>query len=184
MGLLFPCPTDSANAAGDTGADCIANGNPDSPVATASPTPATAPSISTNTAPRRVIHVKTPFYQAKLDSQGAEAISWIITKNKDSGSEIYSVAGNKKNPVSLELVSQEGLKRQPREAPFQLPTGDAAIDQLLATSNYEVEGIEPASGDSEVSLAAGEKKRISFRLNESTTGLEVVKTLTYRCVWL
>ena len=39
------------------------------------------------------ISIKTPLYEVKIDSLGAEAVSWIIKKNKDSGQEIYSVAG-------------------------------------------------------------------------------------------
>ena len=88
----------------------------------------------------RNLRIKTPLYEAKLDSRGAEAISWIIKKNKDSGQEIYSVAGDKNNKVPLELVSQEGLKRQPREAPLQLATGDASVDRLLASTNYAGRG--------------------------------------------
>ena len=125
-------------------------------------------------APRRNIVIKTPLYDAKFDSQGAEAISWIIKKNKDTGREIYSVAGTKKNPVPLELISPEGLKRQPRQAPLQLITGDAAVDQLLMSSTYTVEGVDGA-GDSELTVA--DPKTITFRFNDPGTGLEVAKTL-------
>ena len=86
------------------------------PTAAVTPVPVGSPSEVVNTTPHRVISIKTPLYEAKLDSLGAEAISWIIKKNKDTGQDIYSVAGDKKNHVPLELVSQEGLKRQPREA--------------------------------------------------------------------
>jgi YidC/Oxa1 family membrane protein insertase len=112
-----------------------------------------------------------------LDSRGAEAISWIIKKNKDSGREIYSVAGTKSARVPLELVSPVGLKREPREAPLQLITGDAAIDGLLASANYVIEGVEPGTGDVELSLGADEKKRITFLLRDSATGLDVGKTV-------
>ena len=140
------------------------------------PLPAGSPGESVNAAPHRVVVIKTPLYEAKLDSLGAEAISWIIKKNKDSGQDIYSVAGDKKTHVPLELVSQEGLKRQPREAPLQLATGDAAVDHLLTSTNYLIDGVDGATGDSEVSLGAGEK-RITFLLKDKATGLEVVKTL-------
>src|SRR5688500_10254721 len=94
----------------------------------AAPTPAppVAHAPSLNNAPRRTVSIKTPLYDVKLDRQGAEAVSWIIKKNKDSGSGIYSVAGNKNQTVPLELISPEGLKREPREVPLQLITGDAA----------------------------------------------------------
>ena len=145
--------------------------------AAATPLPSGSPSEPANAAPHRVVSIKTPLYEAKLDSLGAEAISWIIKRNKDSGQEIYSVAGDKKSKVPLELVSQEGLKRQPREASLQLATGDAAVDSLLTKTNYAIDGVEGGTGDSQLVLAAGEKKRITFLLNNKATGLSVVKTL-------
>jgi YidC/Oxa1 family membrane protein insertase len=131
-----------------------------------------------NTAPHRTVSIKTPLYEAKIDSRGAEAISWIIKKNKDSGQEIYSVAGPKSARVPLELVSPVGLKKEPREAPLQLATGDAAVDGLLASSNYTIEGVDGA-GDVELNLAADEKKRLTFTLRDSGTGLDVVKTIVF-----
>jgi len=124
-----------------------------------------------------VVLIRTPLYEAKLDSKGAEAISWIIKKNKDSNREIYSVAGDKRNHVPLELVSQEALKREPREAPLQLAIGDAAVDGVLTSTNYAIEGIDSGTGDSELTLQAGEKKRITFLLKDQVTGLDVAKTM-------
>lgn len=144
--------------------------------AVARPSPV-AQSAPINTVPRRVVSIKTPLYEVKLDSQGAEAISWIIKKNKDSGSEIYSVGGNKNQPVPLELIPPQGLKREPREVPLQLLTGDAAVDRLLASNSYSIEGLDSATGDAEVNLGATENKRITFRFNEPTTGLDVSKTM-------
>jgi len=148
-----------------------------SPVAASTPLPAGSPVETANAAPRRILSIKTPLYEAKLDSRGAEAISWIITKNKDSGQDIYSVAGAKKSRVPLELVSQEGLKREPRQAPLQLATGDATVDSLLTSTNYVIDGADTGTGDSQLTLAAGEKKRITFLLNDKATRLDVVKTL-------
>jgi YidC/Oxa1 family membrane protein insertase len=149
------------------------------PSATPAPTVSTPP---TNTAPHSVVTIKTPLYEAKLDNQGAEAISWIITKNKDSEQDegkIYSVAGDKNNRVPLELISQEGLKRSPRDAPLQLTIGDPAIDSLLRSSNYTVEGLASSGENTEVTLGPGEKKKITFQLKDSATGLEVIKTLEF-----
>jgi YidC/Oxa1 family membrane protein insertase len=144
-------------------------------------TPAASPSAPAtpvaNAAPRRNIVIRTPLYDAKLDSQGAEAISWIIKKNKDTGGDIHSVAGTKQNPVALELISPEGLKRQPRQAPLQLVTGDAAVDQLLMSSTYTVEGADSGTTDAEVTLAANETKRITFRFNDPGPGVDVAKTI-------
>ena len=150
---------------------------PSEPVAASTPVPAASPGESANAAPHRTVLIKTPLYDAKLDSRGAEAISWIIKKNKDSQEEIYSVGGAKKTHLPLELVSQEGLKRQPREAPLQLATGDGAVDSLLTSTNYSIAGVESGTGDAELTLGAGEKKRITFLLKDSATGLDVAKTL-------
>lgn len=155
-----------------------------SPSVTGNSSPAAVPAGSpepVNLNPHRTLRIKGPLYEAKLDSRGAEAVSWIITKNKDSKKqpEIYSVAGNRNAKIPLELISQEGLKRQPREAPLQLATGDGAVDSLLASMDYSIEGVDAATGDPEVVLGAGEKKRITFRLTDKGTGLEVVKTLGF-----
>ena len=150
-----------------------------SPTVVAAPLPVGSPSESVNSTPHRIISIKTPLYEAKLDSLGAAAISWIIKKNKDSGQDIYSVGGDRKNHVPLELVSQEGLKRQPREAPLQLSLHDPSVDTVLTTTNYVVDGVDSAAGDSEVTLGAGQQKRITFSLNDSGTGLEVVKTIVF-----
>ncbi len=144
---------------------------------TPTPLPAVLPNVAANTTPHRIITIKTPLYEAKLDSLGAEAISWIIKKNKDSEQSIYSVAGDKKTHIPLELVSQEGLKRQPREAPLQLSIRDASVDALLSSTNYVIEGLGGQTGDSEVTLSPGEKRRITFLLTDRASGLDVVKTV-------
>ncbi len=151
------------------------------PVVSSTPQPAGSPAgdATATAAPRRIISIKTPLYDAKFDSLGAEPISWIIKKNKDTQSEIFSVADAKKAKVPLELISPEGLKRQPRQVPLQIATGDAAVDSLLTSANYTVEGADGGTGDTELSLAAGERKRITFLLKDPATGLDVVKTLVF-----
>ncbi len=98
----------------------------------------------------------------KFDTRGAEPISWVIKKNKITNSEIFSVAGRKRDRVALELISPEGLLRQPRLVPFQLQTGDAALDATLVSSTYKVEGVQQESGDVEVTLGEHEKKELTF----------------------
>ena len=71
---------------------------------TTTPAPAPAPVQSVNAAPQRTITIKTPLYDAKFDTLGAEPISWILKKNKNSGAEIWSVAGHKKDRIPLELT--------------------------------------------------------------------------------
>src|SRR5215216_3693749 len=90
------------------------------PGATPSPTASSAPTQSSNpaqptaqaaqatvasvsTAPQRTITIRTPLYDAKFDTLGAEPVSWIIKKNKNSQAEIYSVAGRKQEKIPLEL---------------------------------------------------------------------------------
>ena len=153
---------------------------PFSPVT--SGTPSASPSPGGDAAmnqqePRRTLTVKTPLYEAKLDSLGAEIVSWIIKKNKDSGREIHSVSSTKNNPVPLELVSSEGLKRG-REVPLQVLTGDSALDGTLTGSDYAIEGLDSSSGDAELNLVGSEKKTISFVLRNGGSGLVVSKKLT------
>jgi YidC/Oxa1 family membrane protein insertase len=152
---------------------------PNAPGTAPSPVPAGSPGVAANTAPHRTVLIRTPLYEAKIDSRGAEAISWIIKKNKDSGKEIFSVAGPKSARMPLELVSPVGLKREPREAPLQLATGDAAVDSLLSSSNYLIEGVDPGTGDIELTLGPDEKKRVTFILREANTGLDVTKTIVF-----
>jgi YidC/Oxa1 family membrane protein insertase len=116
------------------------------------PTPAPQPVSNVSAAPQRMITVRTPLYDAKFDTLGAEPVSWIIKVNKYSKGqyEVYSVAGHKSDKKPLELISPEGLKRQPRMVPFQLQTGDTALDAALSSSTYRVEGVDQPNGDIDV----------------------------------
>jgi YidC/Oxa1 family membrane protein insertase len=140
-----------------------------SPSATSTTTPAAATSPQATTAQlasapnvsaaaKRIITIKTPLYEAKFDTLGAEPISWVIKKNKITNSEIFSVSGRKRDRVPLDLISPEGLQRQPRAVPFQLQTGDAALDAALATSTYKVEGVQQETGDVAIDLTKGQKE--------------------------
>jgi hypothetical protein len=101
--------------------------------------------VAQNTAPQRIVTIKTPLYEAKFDTRGAEPISWIIRSNKNGGAEIFSVAGKKSDRIPLELISPEGLKRQPREVPLQIQTGDPSLDGTLVAATYRLEGLESNS---------------------------------------
>src|SRR6185436_4215233 len=124
------------------------------------------------------ITIKTPLYEAKFDTLGAEPISWVIKKNKITNSEIFSVSGRKSDRHPLELISPEGLNRQPRVVPFQLHTGDAALDAALASSTYKVEGVQQETGDVEVQLGQGEKKEITF-VFEDANRVQVRKKIVF-----
>src|SRR5688572_11797028 len=158
-----------------------------SPAASPNPTSTPAPVAANSSAgagpmaqlPHRTLQVRTPLYEAKLDSLGAEVTSWIIKKNKDSGRDIYSVAGSKNKQVPLELISPEGSKRQPRELPLQVVTGDSSLDSLLTNTNYQIEGVDTPNGDVEVVLNGNDQRTITFLLRDSATGLEVSKRITF-----
>lgn len=139
-----------------------------------------APSVSITQAPQRTITIESPLYKATFDTRGAEPISWILKRNKSSKSdgEIYSVAGKKSDKIPLELISPEGLKREPRVVPLQLQTGDAALDGVLATSTYQVEGEVAPEGNVHLNLSSGEKKQLTFVL-EDGNGLQVRKTVVF-----
>src|SRR2546423_1701760 len=146
-----------------------------------SATPAAPSTVSTpnlNAGPQRTVTIKTPLYDAKFDTLGAEPVSWIIKLNKNSKSDIYSVAGSKKDRKPLELISPEGLKRQPRMVPFQLQTGDSAFDTALNSATYRVEGVDSSSGDVDVNLAPHEKKELTFVL-EDANGVQVRKKIVF-----
>src|SRR5262245_34291554 len=108
-----PSPAASASAT----QTAISNNQP-APAA-----PAATPNVSA--APQRMIPARTPLYDAKFDTLGAEPVSWILKVNNNNNTPIYSVGANKSLKQPLELISAEGLKRQPRMVPFQLQTGDA-----------------------------------------------------------
>src|SRR5207244_740188 len=97
-----PQPNVNANA------NANANTQPSttsSPQPTSQPTtrakPAQAVQASAPTAepnPQRKLRIVTPLYEATLDTHGAVATSWIITRNKNTGREIYAANSTRSNP--------------------------------------------------------------------------------------
>jgi YidC/Oxa1 family membrane protein insertase len=153
--------------------------SPSSAQGSQTPSATSTPITTQNNAPERTITIRTPLYVVKFDSRGAEPISWIINKNKNSNAEIFSVAGRKSDRVPLELISPEGLKRQPRQVPLQLQTGDTVLDGALAQATYRVEGADSnPNTDLDLTLAPGEKKQLTFALDDPS-GLHVIKSLTF-----
>src|SRR5215203_6317967 len=169
-------PKPNAAATPSPAASATASQTATSTTPTATPAPVATPNV--NAAPQRTVTVRTPLYDAKFDTLGAEAISWIIKKNKNSGAEIYSVAGHKRDKVPLELISPEGLKRQPRLVPFQLQTGDSALDSVLSSTTYSVEGVDQPSGDVDINLASGEKRELTFVFEDSNR-IQVRKKIVF-----
>jgi YidC/Oxa1 family membrane protein insertase len=115
------------------------------------------------------ITLATPLYHVKLDKCGGVATSWIIDKNKENGSALYSVAGNK-TPLELIWQGEEDNKRGSFEAPLRLATGDEKIDRLLATSKYQINELpESKSGE----------KIIECTLTDESAKLMVRKIITF-----
>ena len=155
-----------------------------SPAATQTPEASTTqaapiiPAPDVSAAPQRTLTVTTPLYEAKFDTLGAEPVSWIIKVNKHNKNAIYSVGARKEDKMPLELISPEGLKRQPRMVPLQLQTGDGALDSALSSSTYKVEGIDQPNGDINVNLGTGEKKELTFVLDDPN-GVQVRKKIVF-----
>ncbi len=160
-----------------------------SPTASSAPTqssnpaqPTTQPAqpavASVNSAPQRTIRIETPLYDVKFDTLGAEPVSWIIKTNRITKREIYSVGARREEKKPLELISPEGLQRQPRMVPLQLQTGDDALDAALRSSTYKVEGVDQATGDVNINLGANEKKELTF-VFEDGNGTQVRKKLVF-----
>jgi YidC/Oxa1 family membrane protein insertase len=149
------------------------------PVATpTSPGPA---AVSTpDNVPQRSVTVVTPLYEVKLDSKGAVATSWIIKQNRDTKRPLYSVAGDKNNRQPLELIPAESVRQKsPGSAPLLLSTGDATVDNLLASKNFKVGGVESESGEARLEVKDGETKQLDFTMRDEETGVDVVKTLRF-----
>ena len=128
--------------------------------------------------PNKVIKIRTPLYEATIDTKGAVATSWILLLN-DSTSEddrklLYAQGSTKKLEKPLQLVSAKGLAQNPRMAPFQLSTGDKSTDEFINQRNYSVEG---DTGTFE--LKANETKKVEFTL-KGENGLEVKKSFLFR----
>ena len=166
-------PSPSSNASPAQQQAAAPNAAPGAPQST---TPLQVANV--NAAPKRTITIKTPLYVTKFDTQGAEPVSWIITTNKNGKTPIYSVGGRKEDKVPLELISAEGLKRQPRMVPLQLYTGDAALDALLASATYRVEGVDKPDGDVEIELSSEQKKELTF-VFEDPNQVQVRKTILF-----
>jgi len=142
--------------------------------------PATAV-FSADNVPQRTVTVATPLYDVKLDSRGAVATSWIVKQNRDTGRPLYSVAGDKNNRQPLELIPAEALRQKSPGAPLLLATGDAALDNLLASKNFKIDGLDDESGNNEarIELKSGETRQLDFTMRDEANGVEVVKTLRF-----
>lgn len=121
--------------------------------------------------PNKVVTIKSPLFQIKIDSKGAVATSWVLIKNERQGAkdiELWADGSTETNKIPLELILQDNPKR---EFPFGLSTGDQAVDSIINESNFLV------SNESEINLSSGQSKQIDFTLKSAD--LEITKSFTF-----
>src|SRR4051812_15137553 len=166
----------------DANANTAANTNPTAapaqqqPVAPAAPVQQQPVASTPDTIPNRTITIKSPLYEVKLDSRGALAASWIILKNKSPKEErpVYADGSNDANKKPLQLISDEALKRDPRQVPFRIATDDQNINTLVNDRNYQV-----SEGGDNIELTDGQQKQIDFTLTDAS-GISVLKSFVFR----
>jgi YidC/Oxa1 family membrane protein insertase len=126
--------------------------------------------------PNRTITIRSPLYEVKLDSRGALATSWIILRDKSPNEDrpVYGDGSTDANKKPLQLISDEALKRNPRQIPFRLATDDATLNSLLNDRNYQVS----EAGDT-IELTDSQQKQIDFTLTDAS-GVEVTKSFVFR----
>jgi YidC/Oxa1 family membrane protein insertase len=169
-------PKDNANT--NTAANVTPNNTPPNEIVQTQPTPAIV-NVPDNV-PNRVITIKSPLYEVKLDAKGAVATSWILIKNvheqhgQPHEKALTAIDSTEGNPKPLELISPDALSRNPRETPFRLSTGDQNLDAYLNDRNYQVSQAEDT-----IQLNGSESKQIDFVLRDES-GLEVTKSFVFR----
>ncbi|REJ76397.1 MAG: membrane protein insertase YidC [Acidobacteria bacterium] len=173
-------PEEQANT--NANVENVGQGQTAAPDPTRSPeteqTPEQAAAETPDETPNKQIKIKTPLYEATLDTKGAVATSWVLLLNdsdsNDDRKPLYAQGSTKENKKPLELVRQKGLDQEPRLAPFQLATGDPNTDKFLNERNYSLEG---DGGTFE--LNGEDTKEVKFVLSGSN-GVEVTKTFVFR----
>src|SRR5687768_7183531 len=107
-----PKPTDNANTAQ------VANTETTTPTPQVQATPPPQQQLAAavpDDVPNRQITVKSPLYQVKLDSKGALATSWILSKNvRKDGRDVplWADGSTKENQIPLELILQDNPNRE------------------------------------------------------------------------
>lgn len=149
--LLFRPPTPQNNANTNANTSTLQQGSTPSSspqtVATDSQASTQQPGKPGCNLDEDTVPVTTSLYQVKLDKCGGVITSWIISKNKENNSALYSVAGNK-TPLELVWQGDEANKRTSFDAPLRLATGDGNVDSILATSKYQINQLpESKSGE-------------------------------------
>jgi len=132
---------------------------------------------------QRKLRITTPLYEVTFDTRGAVATSWIVNKVKRSDGtwrELNSAGSTKNNPKRLELIMTPpaGIAPEQLFRPFQIVTGDATADGLLAGRNFKVSGASSESGDVTIDVPTG-SRQIEFTLHDDATGLDATKRMTF-----
>jgi len=153
------------------------------PTATATPAAAQAnasPAPTPDNVPQRKIRVVTPLYEVTLDTHGAVATSWIITKNRNTGREIHASGSTKNNPKKLELIAAapEGVAPDQLTHTLQIITGDATVDAALANKNFKVVGTKSDAGDETINVESG-SQQIDFVVHDDATGVDATKRIIF-----
>ena len=150
------------------------------------PTPAQAaasPAPTPDNMPQRKLRIVTPLYEVTFDTRGAVATSWILRKvKKPDGSlnDVYAASSTRNNPQPLELIPAlpPGVSPDQFLHPFQIATGDAALDGVLIARNYRTFGPNAEAGDETINVPSG-SKQIDFVVHDDATGLDVTKRFTF-----
>ncbi len=176
FGWTYFFPTKRTEQTNTNTTQVVANATP-TPETVQNQTPQTSSVASTSDeTPNKGITIKTPLYQAKLDSKGAVATSWVLIKNKSSKGEklLFADGATEGEQKPLELISPESLNRSPREVPFRLATGDPNIDNFINDRNYNV-----SVNEENVELGEGQTKQVDYVLRDEASGLEVIKSFIF-----
>jgi YidC/Oxa1 family membrane protein insertase len=182
-----PQPNANANANANVQQAASPSASPTTQaVATVTPTPAqtaAGPSPTPDNIQQRKLRVVTPLYEVTFDTRGAVATSWILHKvKKPDGTlkDVYAASSTKNNPHPLELIPTlpAGVSPDQFLHPFQLTTGDAALDGVLSGRNYRTVGAKAETGDETVDVPSG-SKQIDFVIHDDATGLDVTKRFTF-----
>lgn len=174
--FFAPKPDQNANLNANVNANSSANSTtttqtPEQSVNSPTPTPL----VSTpDTTPNKVLTIKTPLYQVKLDSKGAVATSWVLLKNVSSKGEriLFADGATKESSKPLELIPAKALTENPRQVPFLLTTEDANLNSVVNERNYQVSVSEEI-----IELNSSDSKQIDFVLKEGE--VEITKSFKF-----
>ncbi len=178
FGWTYFFPTKKIEQTNSNTAQVVAD-NAATPIPQTQPAQSVQPqnaAVVSDNLPSRQIIIKTPLYQAKLDSKGALATSWVLLKNISEQGDypVFADGSTADNQKPLELISEESLKRSPREIPFRLATDDQNLNAVLNERNYQI-----SAGEDAITLENGQERQIDFTLTDAS-GIEVTKSFVFR----